>query len=66
MGVGITLGDVQSHSVTGIQGMRDELAVLRCPVTEGSGRGEAECWGEAGGRSGAPSLFWRGSGVSLG
>lgn len=36
MGVGVILGDVQSHGVTGVQGMRDELAVLRCLLSKGS------------------------------
>lgn len=35
MGVGITLGDVQSHMVTRVQSLRNELAVLSCPVPTG-------------------------------
>lgn len=36
MGVGITLGDIQSHVVTRVQSLRNDLAVLSCPVTTGS------------------------------
>lgn len=34
MGVGIILGDEQSHMVTRVQGLRNDLAVLSCPVTK--------------------------------
>lgn len=41
MGVGITLGDVQSHVGTRVQSLRNELAVLSCPVP--SAHGGQEC-----------------------